>query len=193
MKTRAQIIAALIAISTPLCQARLGETEDELVKRYGPSQCEADESGARRCYFAHNRFSVSVYLLDGQSVSETFEEVTLVPIRGQPPARKFTEQVSDGTREVVLGANSRGKTWEPVSGLEWLGARWAVGSNHPYTSDYLLSAWELAGESDVCYIHRPAALGKLGTRITVATKRWSNFAAAAAKKEHDKKIKASGL
>ena len=87
-------------------QARLGETADQLVQRYGQPLSEKDQKGegrqdrAGRCHFREGRISVNVTVVDGLN-------------RWPSRSRKSTASRSRRTEvRTLLNANAQGHEWE---------------------------------------------------------------------------------
>lgn len=193
MKFPPFLFALLLATQTT-ATARIGETYDELVQRYGKPVANAPfKEWKPQCYTFHfSRFSIGVCLLDHRSVVETFTE--LLPDQQHPGAYgdAISMTLSDSSKDVVLGANSLGKRWEPVRALDWEGERWDVGTEHPITKDKLLNAWRLSGEQ-IFSIEERRSLPAGFCVLTVFTKKWSDFRAPIAQKKREEEVKKSGL
>ncbi len=95
-----------IAVATTGAQARLGETPDQLVARYGQPLNEADQKadGAKiplaAVTFQKNGFQIDVTITEGVSSQEIFKK-----INGQ------SMTVSEA--RVLLAANAQGREWGP--------------------------------------------------------------------------------
>jgi hypothetical protein len=104
MKT-ALLTFCFIVTVVGTAQARLGETADQLVQRYGPPLTENDQKGEADkiakadVVFQKGGFQISVTVVDGLSVAELFKK-----INGQP--------LSTGEVRTLLGANAQGREWE---------------------------------------------------------------------------------
>jgi len=101
------VILSLFFISTlaGIAQARLGETADQLVQRYGQPLSENDQKGQgdkialADVVFQKGGFQIKVTVIDGISVAEAFEK-----INGQP--------LMIGEVRTLLADNSQGHEWE---------------------------------------------------------------------------------
>jgi hypothetical protein len=97
-------------------QARLGETPDQLVQRYGQPLSEKDQKGEgdkialADVVFEKGGFQVSVTVVDGLSVAESFKK-----LNGQP--------ITTLEVRTLLSANSQGHEWaapeESKGGKSW--------------------------------------------------------------------------
>jgi hypothetical protein len=98
-------VVFVIAI-TATAQARLGETPDELVARYGQPLKEDDQKaeGAKiplaNVSFQKGGYEIDVTITDGVSVQEIFKK-----INGQP--------LTVPEAHILLAANSQGREWGP--------------------------------------------------------------------------------
>ena len=94
-----------IAGVTATAQARLGETPDQLVARYGQPLTEVDQKAEgtkvalANVVFQKGGFEIDVSLSDGLSVQESFKK-----INGQP--------MTVAEVKTLLAANSQGYGWE---------------------------------------------------------------------------------
>jgi hypothetical protein len=193
MKTNFFIIALLFAAQAST-DARIGETSDELVRRYGkPTFTKAAKDGQPEiCAFHFNHFDITVCLLNGRSASETFIETSPVKQGNGTYANAISMTISDTSKDMVLGANSRGKRWERIGSLNWFGEQWDVGSEHPIDKSKLLNAWKLAGERIFCAESRrsmPAGFCEL----RLFTQEYSDVIAPLVQKERENEVKKSGL
>ena len=90
--------------------ARLGETADQLVQRYGQPLSENDQKGEgdkiamADVVFEKGGFQVNVTVVDGLSVEETFKK-----LNGQA--------LSIQEVRILLGANAQGREWEAPQDL----------------------------------------------------------------------------
>ncbi len=97
------ILTVSLAASAP---ARLGETPDELVARYGQPLNEADQKNEgvkvalANVTFQKGGFQIDVAITDGVSVAETFKK-----INGDP--------ITVAEARVLLAANAQGREWGP--------------------------------------------------------------------------------
>jgi len=100
-----------IASITATAQARLSETADQLVARYGQALSEVDQKGGGdkiplvEAVFQKNGIEIDVTLSDGVSVSESFKK-----LNGEP--------LSVAEVRILLGVNSQGYGWEAPQVLE---------------------------------------------------------------------------
>jgi hypothetical protein len=84
--------------------ARLGETADQLVARYGPPISEVDQKGEgtkialANVVFQKGGFEIDVVVTDGVSVAETFKKLN-------------GDALSTGDVRTLLTANSQGLEW----------------------------------------------------------------------------------
>jgi hypothetical protein len=100
---------------TATARARLGETADQLVARYGPPLSEIDQKGEGDkiplaiVIFQKGGFEIKVTLSDGISVLETFRKLN-------------GDALTVGEVRTLLAANSQGHGWEAprmVGGERW--------------------------------------------------------------------------
>jgi len=95
----------LVVTVAGTAQARLGETPDQLVARYGQPLSEKDQKGEgdkialADVVFEKGGFQVSVTVVDGYSVAESFKK-----INGQP--------ITTLEARTLLAANGEGHEWE---------------------------------------------------------------------------------
>jgi len=96
---------------TTTARARLGETADQLVARYGQPLKETDQKGEgdkialADVVFQKGGFQIEVSLVDGISVSETFNKVN-------------GDSLSLGEIRTLLNVNSQGYGWEAPQTIE---------------------------------------------------------------------------
>jgi len=96
---------AFVVTVAGTAQARLGETADQLVQRYGQPLSENDQKGEggkialAQVVFQKGGFEVDVTVVDGNSVAELFKK-----LNGQP--------LSLSEIRTLLGANAQGREWE---------------------------------------------------------------------------------
>jgi hypothetical protein len=94
-----------IAIVSGNAQARLGESADQLVQRYGQPLSENDQKGEgdkialADVVFQKGGIQINVTVVDGASVAETFKK-----INGQA--------LSTSEIRILLNANAQGREWE---------------------------------------------------------------------------------
>ncbi len=104
MKIALPAFLLIMTVTTP-AWARLGETPDQLVARYGQPLSEDDQKGAgdkvpqAKVVFNKNGFGIEVIITDGISVEETYRK-----LNGDP--------FSIGEVRTLLGDNSQGHDWE---------------------------------------------------------------------------------
>jgi hypothetical protein len=103
---RIALIALLFVVAvTTTAQARLGETADQLVARYGQPLKETDQKGegdkiaSADVVFQKGGFQIEVTLVDGISVAETFNKIN-------------GDGLSLGEIRILLNDNSQGSGWE---------------------------------------------------------------------------------
>jgi hypothetical protein len=103
---RIALIALLFVVAvTTTAQARLGETADQLVARYGQPLKETDQKGegdkiaSADVVFQKGGFQIEVTLVDGISVSEMFNKIN-------------GDGLSLGEIRTLLNDNSQGSGWE---------------------------------------------------------------------------------
>jgi hypothetical protein len=99
----------LWTMSTVGGQARLGETIKDLKRRYGqPMEVEATkETGTTRYLYAWDRYTITVLVQEGRSVSEEFTRTD---------RREFTLQE---VRDLLVEASDPGLAWTQVDGSTW--------------------------------------------------------------------------
>jgi hypothetical protein len=101
----ALLTLCFIASVTATAQARLGETADQLVQRYGQPLSENDQKGggdkiaSADVVFQKGGFQINVTLVDGISVAETFNKIN-------------GEALTIGEARTLLDDNSQGHEWE---------------------------------------------------------------------------------
>jgi hypothetical protein len=104
MRTALLTLCLVITVAGT-AHARLGESPDQLVQRYGQPLSEKDQKGEgdkialADVVFEKGGFQVSVTVVDGQSVAESFKK-----LNGQP--------ITTLEVRTLLGANSQGREWE---------------------------------------------------------------------------------
>ena len=107
MRTLLLTLAFVVSIAGT-ARARLGETADQLVQRYGQPLSENDQKGEgdkialAEVVFQKGGFQVNVTVVDGISVEEIFKKVS-----GRP--------LSVSEVRILLGANSQGREWDSPS------------------------------------------------------------------------------
>ena len=96
----------VLALGTPNVHARLGETEPELIERFGQAEERAPFlPGTRHLVFVKQGFVIDVGLIDGTSQLEIY---SLYNPR--------SNTVLDGDKvRVLLGLESQGHRWTPVA------------------------------------------------------------------------------
>ena len=100
-----------IAISPEICFGRLGETEEQLQRRYGPPFWQSTKiedvppGGEKRLHYLKDKILIYVTLFQGRSVSEgfAFEDAKGRPL---PIEGDLIEKV-----EAILDDNSDGREW----------------------------------------------------------------------------------
>ena len=191
-KTALAVVAIVLYHSTSF--ARIGETYGELVKRYGqPHVVPGGEDMPESYDFAFQRLGIRVYVLNGRSVCESFIEHETPLSEGQR-GWKISDAISDSTKDMVLGANSRGKRWQPIASVIWYGDQWDRGADHPFTKSKLLNAWKLDGQRLFCTEERLSRITRGGwCELTVFTPEWSEFMTKIVQKCREKELKKSGL
>jgi hypothetical protein len=90
------ILAACMALATAV-QARLGETYDQCVARYGKPLSETDTTAV----FSKPPFKITVGLIDNRAVYVFYEK----------PGSFMNESILKTERETLLEANSTGLQW----------------------------------------------------------------------------------
>jgi hypothetical protein len=109
MRTEFLTLLFIVGV-TATAQARLGETPDQLVARYGQPLTEADQKadGSKvamaNVVFQKGGFEIDVSVNDGLSVQETFKK-----LNGQP--------LTIAEVRVLLNANGQGFGWEAPAAL----------------------------------------------------------------------------
>jgi hypothetical protein len=105
MRTEFLTLVFIVGV-TATAQARLGETPDQLVARYGQPLSEVDQKpengkvAIANVVFQKGGFEIDVAVNDGFSVQETFKK-----LNGQP--------LSLGEVQTLLNDNGLGNSWEP--------------------------------------------------------------------------------
>jgi len=94
-----------VVVVTANAQARLGETPDQLVARYGQPLSEADQKAEgikvaqAAVVFQKGGFEIDVTVVDGVSVQEIFKKINNQPL-------------TLGEVRTLLNANAQGLDWE---------------------------------------------------------------------------------
>jgi hypothetical protein len=104
------VLTLLLWMMSTVCgQARLGETIKDLKRRYGqPMEVEATkESGTTRYLYAWDRYTITVLVQEGRSVSEEFTRTD---------RREFTLQE---VRDLLVEGSDPGLAWTQVDGSTW--------------------------------------------------------------------------
>lgn len=186
------IVTLLFAIYTT-ASARIGETYDELVKRYGQPLVAKPDQPARALprnvdlkRFHFQRWEIEVHLLNGRSAYESYAQPRPTgnnTIRGE---------MYQSDIDLILGANSRGKEWKTVETVDYAGKKRKLGSyQDPYN---LINAWVLEGEPLTCIHERfISSDGTHVDEIRIFAKEWNDLVAGVSQKEREKEIKKSGL
>ena len=100
---------------TATARARLGETADQLVARYGQPLSEVDQKGEgdkvplANVVFQKGGFEIDISLFDGLSVAETFKKLN-------------GEALTLGEVRTLLNDNAQGYGWEAPQIID--GAKW---------------------------------------------------------------------
>ncbi len=94
------------ALSAPAVQARLGETEPELIQRFGAGEPRAPFfPGSRHLVFIKQGFVIDVALIDGTSQMELYSLYN-----------QRSDAVLDGDKvRELLGVEDQGHRWSPVA------------------------------------------------------------------------------
>ena len=96
---------AVLALAAPRAQARLGETESELIQRFGDEeQRPAFYPGVRHLLFVKQGFVIDVGLIDGISQLEIYRLD-----RG-----RFGNYIEADKIKALLALESQGHQWTPV-------------------------------------------------------------------------------
>ena len=121
MRTAFLSLLFVLAV-TATAQARLGETPDQLVARYGQPLSEADQKAEgikvalAAVVFQKNGIEIDVTVTDGVSVQELFKK-----INGQP--------MTLAEVRTLLNANSQGLEWEAPQQTQDGGKLWKRDDN----------------------------------------------------------------
>jgi hypothetical protein len=105
MRTALLTVVFVVSI-TATAQARLGETPDQLVARYGQPLNENDQKAdgakiaAANVSFQKGGFEIDVTITDGVSVQEIFKKLN-------------GESITVPEAHILLTANSQGREWGP--------------------------------------------------------------------------------
>jgi hypothetical protein len=120
---RTAILSLLFIVGvTATAQARLGETPDQLVARYGQPLSEADQKAEgikvalAAVVFQKGGFEVDVTVVDGVSVQEVFKKINGGPL-------------TNGEVKILLNANSQGLGWEAPDKTQDGGKLWKRDDN----------------------------------------------------------------
>jgi hypothetical protein len=184
MKTFLCVIAIATLTVIP-AYARIGETFDELVTRFGqPNKPLTTSVGVEDWIFKFKDWVISVRLVNGRSAWESYHIANGV--------RKF----SQNDIELILGANSRGKQWKPVTEIDEAGMHerlpedgWAEARDG---RRYFVRAWKLEGDTLTAI--------QIEDTLKVISKEWNDYESAffeklkqKTDKERAKAVKDSGL
>ena len=95
MKTHAVLL--LLTLITPLASARVGETPEQLVERYGAIVKEKKDSESEYLTFLKGGVSINCVIRDGKTVAVLYD---------------FFRPPSEDEIKTLLDANSGGKKWK---------------------------------------------------------------------------------
>ena len=125
----------LWTMSTVCGQARLGETIKDLKRRYGqPMEVEATkESGTTRYLYAWDRYTITVLVQEGRSVSEEFTDefglegdalcvCAMTPEPFEAVGRwydDFSQTTDEEVRDLLVEGSDPGLAWTQVDGSTW--------------------------------------------------------------------------
>jgi hypothetical protein len=179
MKTLVCTLAA-IAFTRLSVDARIGETLDELVRRFGPFPKPMTTSfGQEERDFSLKDWHIHVNLLNGRSACETYT------ITGE------ARELSHTDIDLILGANSRGKQWKPLAVIQYYGVTAHKETETSEASPTFVNAWELDGEALICIEERNPHHSNRWLKIM--SKEWNDYVTALLRKGRDKAVKDSGL
>ena len=120
----------VLFLASSVCHARLGETEDQIVARYGkPTATGKVVDRLQYDSFRHGGYEIQVAFLDGKSQSETYLPN---PDNSGPLHRK----IEKFEVQILLDANA-------------LGSKWTNTTNYAYTGDDFPNGtiWELESKA----------------------------------------------
>lgn len=104
MKTATAAIIILWSLSGT-CWSRIGETRDEVIKRYGtPRPQEYPKPADEELLFHFDGWTIIVTLFRGRSVQEWYRKTTTTPTGG------VRGELSQASVDLCLGANSAGQS-----------------------------------------------------------------------------------
>ena len=127
--------AIITALTTVFAQARVGETQDEITKRYGAGRKDGDTRlvGTERFWYLKDNFDVEVMISAGKSVMEVFHRKDKV--------------ITDDDIKGFLNVNADGHAWA----IEKKTGHWR-------RSDNKLQAFREPGHADFFFIQDIAAV-----------------------------------
>lgn len=192
MKTATAAIIMLLSLSGT-CWSRIGETRDEVIKRYGtPRPQEYFRPADEELLFNFDGWTIIVTLFKGRSVQEWYRKTTPAPAGG-PGLRGelFQESV-----DLCLGANSAGQEWKPLQKVRVHREMRDVGSSE--NLERLLKAWSLNdGSRFAAYLRavqgtwdRPQ--GYVDT-VIIFSREWDDYLKVLENKQRNDALKKSGL
>jgi len=128
-------IAIITALTTVFAQARIGETQDEITKRYGDGHKDGDTRlpGTERFTYTKDNFFVEVMFSAGKSVMEVFH--------------RNDTTITDGDIKAFLSVNADGHAWS----IDKKTGHWRRG-------DYKVQAFRAPGHDDWFFIQDIAAV-----------------------------------
>jgi hypothetical protein len=143
MKTTIVALITILSLSQT-CWSRIGETRDEIIKRYrAPKMGRAQPPAEELLYFSFNGFSITVTLVAGRSVQEKYLR-TEPDFFGNSPT-----PLPQASVDLFLGVNAAGKHWKPVqsSRVDSIDNKLHQVGSSPEIGTQLLKAWSLEDAS----------------------------------------------
>jgi hypothetical protein len=175
MKTLSLVIVYLVLARAPI-YARIGESLAQLTERFGPPFATIPlPAGGESVIFKFKGVSIAVIVFNGRSASERYDV---------PDGRPAFSQID---ADVILGANSSGKQWKPVTQIDYLGIMHHKANGTGMGEFTFINAWELEGDTLRAIQWRTPA------SIEVISKEYSDFLADLRRKGREKNVKNSGL
>jgi hypothetical protein len=181
------LIFVLVLTVHPEASARLGETEQELIARYGQPSEVAGYPGSTAKAFTFKRWDVIVYLLDGQSARESFFRI------GESGSKR---ELTQSDIDSILGANARGADWKPVQKVLVSEEELEVGSRDRTSivaEKVVLHGWALDDGSQAAFTRASDSNGNFVDELDVLTRTWRDHVVAVRQKRKKDTVEKSGL
>ncbi|GEM_PF-6172139 len=188
MQTKLLLLIACCFCIINTASARIGETFDELVSRFGKPTWETKDYEQPAYDFRKGDYSVHVNLLDGRSANE---EYWVSP--------GLNRSMSQADVDLILSANSQNSQWKTVDSLDLFDrtlrkrqAAWEEGDYDPMGSPKsFTNAWSLEGRDIIAYQVQNPVSKQL--RLAITTKKWDTYTTTLVKAARENALKESGL